>query len=68
MHLEQNLKRNFSQATAAAAARCRQKERLTNHHGCRQKERLTNHHGCVTVKTKIHVPSHLAKKYLFVGL
>jgi len=56
MHLEQYLKRNFSQAAAAAAARCR------------QKERLTNHHGCVTVKTKIHVPSHLAKKYLFVGL
>ncbi len=49
MHLEQYLKRNLSQAAAAAAVRCL------------QKERLTNHHGCVTVKTKIHVPSHLGK-------
>jgi hypothetical protein len=60
MHLEQYLKRNLSQAAAAAAAAAAA--------SCRQKERLTNHHGCVTVKTKFHVPSHLAKKYLFVGL
>jgi hypothetical protein len=58
MHFLQYLRRNLSQAAAAAAAAAR----------FRQKERLTNHHGCVTVKTKIHVPSHLAKKYLFVGL
>jgi hypothetical protein len=57
MHFLQYLTRNLSQAAAAAAAA-----------RCRQKERLTNHHGCVTVKTKIHVPSHLAKKYLFDGL
>jgi len=57
MHFLQYLGRNLSQA-AAAVAEAR----------FRQEERLTNHHGCVTVKTKIHVPSHLAKKYLFVGL
>jgi hypothetical protein len=58
MHFLQYLRRNLSQAAAAAAAKAR----------FRQEEKLTNDHGCVTVKTKIHVPSHLAKKYLFVGL